>query len=122
MASKKQRLDTNISINDNFLNIKKIGENLYKELGLTSNEKIDKNLKLKSSPDEKIGDNLYKKLESTLAKKIGKNLNNKLSLSFTYNNMHLRKKFAILITRTNKKVYKSKTYNKAITNLIHSTK
>ena len=85
-------------------------------------KRIGKNSKLESTPEKKIGKNLYKELKLTPAKKIGKSLNKKLKLSFTYNNMYLREKAAMSITKTRSKVYELKTYNKAISNPIHSIK
>ena len=111
MASKKQCLDINISINDNFLNIKKIDKNSYKELKPTPNKKIGKNLELELIFNKKIGKNSYNELKPTFIKKISKNLNKKLKPRFTHNDIYLRKKVAILITKTNKKVYKQKTYD-----------
>ena len=105
MASKRQRLDTNISISNNSLNTKRIGKNLYKELGLIFDERIGENSELKPTLDKKIGKNSYKELKSTSAKKIGKSLNKKLGPSFAYNDMHLKKQAVMLITETSSKIY-----------------
>ena len=120
MTSKKQRLDINTSISDNSLNIKRISKNSYKKLEPTSNERIGKNSELGPIPDKRIGKNLYKELRPTAARKIGKSLNKKLGPSFTYNNMHLRKKAMILITEISNKIYKQKSYNEVIADPIHN--
>ena len=120
MASKKERLNTNTSINNNSLNIKRIGENSYKKLRPTPGEKIGKNSELGLTPNEKIGENSYKELRPTLAEKIGKSLNKKLEPSFAHNDKLLRKEAAISIIETSSKVYKPKTYDKAIIDIIHS--
>ena len=107
-------------MSNNFLNIKKINKNLYKELKPTFDKKISKNLELGPTFDKKISKNSFKKLRPTLAKIIGKSLNKKLRLNFIYNYIYLRKKTTILITKTNTKVCKLKTYYKAITDLIYN--
>lgn len=85
----------------------------------TFDKKIGKNLELKPSSNKKIVKNLYKELGLTLTNKISRNLNKKLWPSFTYSHMYLKKKTAILIIKINNKVYKLKTYNEIITNLIY---
>ena len=57
LASKKQHLDINRSINNNFLNIKKIGKNSYKELRPNFDKKRNKNLELESIINERINKN-----------------------------------------------------------------
>ena len=104
------------------MNIKKIGKNLYKELESTFNKKIDENSKLEPIPNEKIDKNSYEELRSTPAKKIGKSLNKKLKPSFVHNNIHLKKESAMVIIKTNSKIYKLKIYHKVIGDLIYSTK
>ena len=113
-------MDINSNINDNFLNIKKIGKNLYKELELISIKRIGKNLELGPTFYKKIGENSYKKLRPTLTKKIGKSSNKRLGPSFIYNNRYLKKKIVILIKKTNSTIYEPKTYDEAIADLIHS--
>ena len=122
LASKRQRLDTNTSIGDNSLNTKRIGENSYKELGPTPDERIGENSELGPTPDERIGENSYQELGPTPAKKIGKSLNKKLGPSFAHNDMHLRKEAAMSITETSSKVYEPKSYDEAIADPIHGTR
>ena len=86
----------------------------------TLNKKIDKKSELGPTLDKRIDKNLYKELGLTPTKKINKSLNKKLRPSFVHNDMHLRKKTAISIIKTNSKVYKLKIYDEAITNPIHS--
>lgn len=120
LTDKKQYLNINKCIYGYFLNIKKISNNLSKELGSIFDKKIGKNSKLDSISNNKINKNLYKELKLTFVKKIGKSLNKILKSSFIFNNIHLRKKIAISITKTSSKVYKPKIYNRAITNPIYS--
>lgn len=122
MASNRQRLDTNTSISDNILNIKKISKNSYKELWPTPNKRISENLELEPTPDERIDENLYKELGPTPSKKIDKSLNKELGPSFTHNDIYLRKKAVMSITKTSGKVYEPKTYHEIIADPIHGTR
>ena len=88
----------------------------------TFDKKIGKNSELRPIPNKKIGENLFKELKLILAKKISKNLNKKLKLKFIYNDHHLKKETIMMIIETSSKVYKLKTYNKVIANLIHNTR
>ena len=99
-----------------------ISKNSYKELGPTPNTKIGENSELGSTPDERIGKNLYKELKPIPTKKIGKSLNKKLEPSFAHNDIYLKKEAAILITKISSKVYKLKSYNEVIADLLHSTR
>lgn len=88
-------------------------------LELTPNKRIDENLGLEPTFNNKISKNLYKKLKLTSAKKINKSLNKKLESSFIYNNIYIRKETIISIIKIWSKVYKLKTYNETIANLIY---